>query len=264
MKPVGELPLEDPIAEAVEDLSAFSIPLYQDDNGRPSLHGSGFFVTVGRDHFLVSAAHVLDTATKNGLFFYLSPNTSRDLRGQRIRSGSPESRDSDLIDIGVLKLSGEPMPPYPAVRKFAMDVSYLKPSHQPRSGKNYVMIGFPATKNRFNSIEQTVPSAPHAYGARSIPEEEYRVHGVSADTHVVLSLNLKKGFDQNGKLQHFPKPQGMSGSPIVVLYDEEGGDESRVFPVVAVGTRYRPRTRVLIGTDVGFVLEAIDRCSATS
>ena len=70
MKPVGELPQNTRIAEAVEDLSAaFSIPLYQDDNGRPSLHGSGFFVTVGRDHFLVSAAHVLDTATKNGLFF---------------------------------------------------------------------------------------------------------------------------------------------------------------------------------------------------
>jgi hypothetical protein len=169
-----------------------------------------------------------------------------------------------LIDIGVLKLTDELMPPYPAVRKFAMDVSYLMPSYQPRSGKNYVMIGFPATKNRFNSVEQTVPAAPYAFRTESVLEEEYRVLGLSADTHVVLSLNLKKGFDQSGKLQHFPKPHGMSGSPIMVLYDEERGSDSRVFPVVAVGTRYRPQTRELIGTDVAFVLEAISRCSTTS
>jgi hypothetical protein len=92
------------------------------------------------------------------------------------------------------------------------------------------MIGFPATKNRFNSVEQTVPAAPYAFRTESVPEEEYRVLGLSADTHVVLSLNLKKGFDQSGKLQHFPKPHGMSGSPIMVLYDEERGSDSRVFP----------------------------------
>jgi hypothetical protein len=266
MKPVGELPLGDPIAEVVEDLSAFSIPLYQQDyNGRPSQHGSGFFVTVGRDHFLVSAAHVLGTATtKNGLFFYSSPNTPRYLRGHRIRSGSPESRDRDLIDIGVLRLTGDPMPPYPAVRKFAMDVSYLKPSYQPRSGKHYVMIGFPATKNRFNSVEQTVPAAPYAHRMQSVPEEEYRVHGVSADTHVVLFLDLKKGFDHSGKLQHFPTLEGMSGSPILVLHDEEREQDSGVFPVAAVFTRYRRQTRALIGTDARFVLEAISRYSTTS
>jgi hypothetical protein len=249
MKPVDE-PLGDLIAEVVEDLSAFSIPLYQQDyNGRPSLHGTGFFVTVGQDDFLVSAAHVFDRAT-NRLFFYSSPDTPRYLSGHRIRSGSPGSRDRKSIDIGVLKLTGDPMPPYPAVRKFAMDVSNLKPSYQPRSGKDYVMIGFPATKNCFNAVEQTVPADPYAYRTQSVPEEEYRVHGVSADTHVVLFLDLKKGFDQSGKLQHFPKPRGMSGSPIVVL---ARGDDSRVFPVVvAVLTDHR--RKAAMGTDVGSVL----------
>jgi hypothetical protein len=49
----------------------------------------------------------------------------------------------------------------------------------------------------------------------------------------------------------------MSGSPIVVLY-EENADQSRVFPVVAVGTRYRKAAKVLIGTDIEFAMGAIE------
>lgn len=164
-----------------------------------------------------------------------------------------------MIDVGVLKLTEEPTPPYPAVKKFAMDITYLKPAYHPRSGKNYAIIGFPATKNRVRVVEREVLAAPYAYRSQSLREEEYRTHGVSTDTHVVLPLNVKRAFDPEGKRIHFPKPQGMSGSPIVVLYDDELDDQSRVFPVVAVGTTYRAQKQVLIGTDVGFVMDAISR-----
>jgi len=50
-----------------------------------------------------------------------------------------------------------------------------------------------------------------------------------------------------------PKPQGMGGSPIVVLYEAETEGKSRIFPVVAVGTKYRRNTKILIGTDIQFV-----------
>ena len=60
--------LTDVIAKSVEVLTKFSIPLYQNDKGRPSLHGTGFFVSVDGNHFLISAAHVLDTAMTRGLY----------------------------------------------------------------------------------------------------------------------------------------------------------------------------------------------------
>ena len=249
--------LKDVVAEAIETLTAFSVPLYVDDNGRPSLCGTGFFVTVDAHCFLVSAAHVLDDAMARGMYFYSSPRQERHLDGQLIRFSTPNNRLSDVVDIGVVKLGEVGRPPFPDVQKFAMDVSYLTPHRLPRTGREYVIIGFPATKNRFRVVQKDVLAAPYAYRTQSLPEIDYHKHGVAPESHVLLPLDLRNGFVSNGRPIHFPKPQGMSGAPMVVLYEEEG--DSRVFPVVAVGIEYRKTQRILVATDVRFVLEAIQR-----
>ena len=248
--------LERVTAEAIETLTAFSIPLYKDTKGRPTLWGSGFLVNAANECFLVSAAHVLDDA--DSLYFYSTPQQTRRLDGHRIRSGSLSNRLNDRIDIGVVRLGPLDRPPYPDVQKFAMDASYLKPHRVPRAGRQYVMIGYPETKNRFRTAHRDVIAAPYAYRAESIAETEYAAHGLSAETHVVLPLDLRKGFDPAGRLIQFPKPQGMSGSPVVVLHENQG-DQARVFPVVAVAIEYRKSARVVVATDVSFVLEAIQR-----
>ena len=73
----------------------------------------------------------------------------------------------------------------------------------------------------------------------------------------LIKLNEATAKTKGGTHQNFPKPQGMSGSPIVVLYEEEGDSDSRVFPVVAVATTYRKSSQLLFGTDVKYVLDAI-------
>jgi hypothetical protein len=93
------------------------------------------------------------------------------------------------------------------------------------------------------------------------PEAEYAGCGRALDTHLLLPLNLRLGYAANGAVVHFPKPQGMSGSPISVLYDEDLTDKSVTFPVVAVGTRYIKNKKLLVATDIGFVLEAIARAA---
>jgi hypothetical protein len=99
----------------------------------------------------------------------------------------------------------------------------------------------------------------YSYRSDSIDDAEYSAFGLRTVDHVVLPLNLKRGFDAEGRTVTFPKPQGMSGSPIVVLYDaaETGATSSSVFDVVAVGIEYRKTSKVLIGTDVRFALEMI-------
>jgi len=215
---------------------------------------------VGENHFLVSAGHVLDVARTQRVFFYATPNKLRTLTGRVLTTGLPDKRNDEFLDIAVMKLTGEAAPPYPQVEKFAMDASYLKPNYLPRSGKHYVIIGFPATKSVVDSRGRTTLATPYAYRSDAIDDRDYAAHGVDAKTHVVLPLDLRRGFDAAGRTINFPKPQGMSGSPIVVLYGEPGSEvDSRVFPVVAVGTRYRKKTKVLIGTDVRFAVGAIER-----
>jgi hypothetical protein len=189
------------------------------------------------------------------MYFYSSANQKRQLDGQLVRSRAPDGRPNDVVDIGVVKLGRTGRPPFPDVNKFAMSLDYLKPRRLPRTGRHYVIIGYPETKNRFRVAHRDVVAAPYAYRTDPIPESSYESHGVSPASHVVLPLDLRRAFDTANRPIHFPKPQGMSGSPVVVLHELEG--EARVFPVVAVGIEYRRTERVLIATDVQFVLDAL-------
>lgn len=248
--------LTEAIDSSIELLINFSIPLYLNDNDRPTPFGTGFFVQQQDDVFLVTAAHVLDKAQSHKLYYYTSPNDIRYLSGKMIRRKHNGDRRDDHIDIGVVKMSGGFLPPYPDVNKYPMDISYLKPSHLPRAGKHYSFTGFPATKTKVSNIKKSIEVTAYSYRSDSIPESEYSKYNVDASTHIVLPLNTKKGYDKNGDITHFPRPQGMSGAPIVALY-EEGDADSRVFPVVAVAIEHRARENVVIATDVKYVLEAI-------
>jgi hypothetical protein len=247
------------MAEALTVLTHFPVPLYlEDDYGRPSLHGTGFFVKSGDAHFLVTAAHVLDTAHERGLFFYVEPGRIRTVTGLSTRSGrSAAGRATDIVDIGVVRLTEDSVPPYPRVEKYAMELEYLHPEYLPRGSRGYGILGFPATKSKLSRAEATVLAAPHAYLCQPIPDGDYPSLGFEPKTHLLLHLNLKVGYGLDGGHQHFPKPQGMSGAPVFVLYSDGPEDNARVFPVVAVGIEYRPREKLLIATDVRYVLEAI-------
>ena len=113
-------------------------------------------------------------------------------------------------------------------------------------------------------MARQVAAALYSYRNYSIEEDEYSKLGLDPETHLLLPLDLKVGFDSNGKHRNFPKPQGMSGSPMWVLYDydDDGKNNSpRVFPVVAVGTKYWKNERLLVGTDIAVVVDMINEGS---
>lgn len=246
------------ISDAIETLAKFAVPLYvNDDHGRPQQFGSGFFVRAQGAHFLVSAAHVLDKTRDHRVFFYAAPRTLRFLTGPVLTTGHPDSRRADALDVGVMKLADPGLPPYPEVGKFPVDISYLRSTYLPRADKHYVIVGFPASKSTVDNRERLAFSVPYAYRSDSIPDDEYPAEGLNTKTHVALPLNLKKGFDVDGHTRSFPKPNGMSGSPIVVLYETHSETQSRTFPVVAIGIEYRKNPKLLVGTDVGLAIGAI-------
>ena len=245
--------------ETTTVLAKFVLPLYEDDRrGRPSLHGSGFIVQAAGHHFFVSAAHVLENLKTKSLYYYVHPSVTRKLSGQLLLNPWRGDRENDPIDVGILKLTREALPPYPDVSKFAVDISYLQPKLLPRSGKHYVIVGFPSSRSQTNPMARQTEVIAYGYRNGSIQDSEYSKHGLLADSHVALPLDLEVGFDSKGKHRNFPKPQGMSGSPMWILFDNEGENDARVFPLVAVGTKYRKAEHLLIGTDVSVVLDMIN------
>ena len=240
--------------EVTDTLAKFVVPLYVEDAGRPVQVGSGFFVQAGSANFLVSAAHVLELGT--ALFYYVEPKVTARLSGERRLNKWSGDRERDPVDVGTLKLK-DSAPPYPKVDKLAVDVSYLRPRLLPRSEKIYSIIGFPATKSKINPIAREIETTVHAYRNRSIDEADYPRYSATPETHVILPMDLRKGVDSEGRIRTFPKPQGMSGSPIWMLVEEGPVAGERSFPIVAIGTKYRKSDRVVIGTDIDIAVRMI-------
>jgi hypothetical protein len=251
------------LLEVIDDLTqllaSFTIPIYRnDERDRPEQVGSCFIVHSGAHHYLVSAAHVLEEARE--LYFYIAPSQTRKLSGLLALSRWTGNREKDPIDVGVIRLTKEGLPPYRDLKKVAVLPSYLRPNDSPRDGKQYAIVGYPETKNRADTATRTVNAKAYSYRNRALAENLYATHGLSAATNIVLPLRPKKSFDSEGKHTHFPKPQGMSGSPIWLLFDDEATDFGRVCPIVAIGTKYRKGLGI-IGTDVAVAMDMMDGLS---
>jgi hypothetical protein len=216
MSDEADIRLSQAIVDSIDLLTKFSVPLYREEpSGKPEQFGTGFFVRTEKHHYLVSAAHVLDESRVRGGFFYLAPNAVQTLTGRVITTGHPSERDNDLFDVGVIQLAKGQLPPYTEVDKFAMDYSYLSPRLLPRSTKHYAIIGFPASQSSTNPAARTTSVAAYAYRSDSLNDGEYAGHGFSPESHVLLPLDRKRGFGPDGRIRAFPKPQGMSGAPII-------------------------------------------------
>jgi hypothetical protein len=200
---------------------------------------------------------VLETLPERPLFYYVTPNLTRRLSGKVLLNPWQGDRERDPIDVGILDLCGEGLPPYPQVNKFSLDASHLRPTLLPRSGRRYMVLGFPASKSKANPKNREMAATLYGFHSDSIEDNRYSEHGVSSETSVALPLDLEVGFDSTGNHRNFPNPQGMSGSPIWVLYNEDPGDDLGKLQIVAVATKYRKNRGLVIGTDISVILEMI-------
>ncbi len=113
-------PMPEVLAEAVELLTKFSIPLYANDKyRRPVLFGPAFscarrtiiFSYPQRTSSMSLAPRACSSTPFRTNFVHLREVCSRPV----LTTGLPDKRDDDLLDIGVMKLSGEAALPYPEV-----------------------------------------------------------------------------------------------------------------------------------------------------
>lgn len=250
---------EGAVAEYVTLLSCYVVPLFTDGpRGRPKPQGTGFLVSSGSNSFLVSAAHVLDNHQK--LFFYVKPKTKRWLLGESRLTKVPEgsTRNSDRLDVGVVKLEGPGLPPYPHVNKCALPISALLASALPRERKMYLVVGFPGTKRQPHLVHKNVPSEPFGFLGASAPAQKYAKIGVAPDRHIVISFGRKKGVGRDGKRRTAPDPTEMSGSPVWLLHAEIGTSEQSNAPVVGILIEYHESHHALVATDIAVAISMIN------
>lgn len=256
MPEIDPLTLELLGTDFVEDVQRFVVPIFRGDDREAESIGTGFLLGAGGKYFLVTAAHVLDDL-KSGIrhYFFVEPTTTREVSGQALIAKLPASgeRDDDTIDVGVVELEGEGLPPYPAVGREALSASRVAQWQSPRHGKKYAFLGFPSSKGEVNPMKREIRSASYAYLGTSPAPDDYERMGLSEASHILLPFDKKNVITLQASKMNFPKPIGMSGAPLWELRRNEDGGRR----VVGVMIESRKLERVFVAADIGFVLKFI-------
>lgn len=238
-----------------QTLASYAIPLYVDRRGGYEQVGTGFIVHFANRHYFVTAGHVLDIQKDHPLFFYTGSREIRRLDGISRSTVHESGRRADMLDVGVVMLSNIASPPYPNVRKGAIEITMLAPG-RPRYGSTYLLLGFPSTKNKFNRVTGEVASKGFAWEGRSAPPDTYQRIGISEKLHLAIAFDSRVGVRADGTSVVFPKPQGMSGAPIWQLYTDDDMGHA-CFVVTAIAHTHRKQHGAIVCTDVRVACDLI-------
>jgi hypothetical protein len=246
------------VTRLADVLANHILPLYTvTSGGIPKLVGTGFLVFSGISTYLLSAAHVFDEL-KNGheLFFYIDHDVIRKISGKVLITKTPAggNRKADRLDIGIHKLEGFGLPhtrkwdkhPYP------LPIDALMPNLLPREGKHYLLIGFPESQNRANPIAREIVPKPYNYRSCSAPL-----------SHIVLNFDRKRTIGSNGQIRAFPEPLGVSGSPLWLLYNENGPNDPNQTAIVGIAIEHHKNHHAIIATDIDIALKLINEFKET-
>lgn len=243
-------------------LARHILPLFAEtSDGKPKLVGSSFLISSGTGSYLVSAAHVFDELKAgHELFFYIDPHTKRKLSGSLRLTKMPEgkNRKSDRLDVGVLKLEGPGLPPYPKVEKFPLAIGALMPNALPREDKQYLLVGFPESKSRANPVKREMVSKVYSFRNISVPPQKYIDLGVTPQSHIVLNFDRKHTVGPDSQIRAFPEPSGISGSPVWLLYDENGPNNPTQTPIVGIAIEHHKTHHAIVSTDIDVALRLIN------
>ncbi|OSZ75494.1 trypsin-like peptidase domain-containing protein [Hydrogenophaga sp. IBVHS1] len=234
----------------------YVVPIYQTQQNRLTQVGTGFLVRSSAEHFLVTAAHVLDVGDASPLYFFCAPSKLRSLAGSFRCTTFDQSRDDDLIDVAVIRLEGGAVPPYHEVEKYALDLDSLQPGRV-REGGAYLLVGFPSSMNKPTSHTTTLESKPWSVFGETLTDSTYAFVGISPQTHLLMKFDQKRGFNADMSPRVMNMPQGMSGAPVWMIASEHYKDPKEGPVVVALATRHKKSHKAIQGTDVGVVHEMI-------
>lgn len=246
------------IESALQILTKCVVPLYVDDvHGKPSLIGTGFFIRKASSNVLVTAAHVLDALRAQSGYYDVSPSMKRAITGRVTTNVHAGPRETDNVDLGAVLLEGPGQPPYPEVDKHPLVDRMLQipPPRVPSS--RYAFIGFPESRSRVRHRPKEVRVEPYAYFGDSAPVEDYQKLQLNPALHLCLKFDRKKSFDLRGRGRSFPRPHGVSGSPIFYLYDEETTNQPESFLLAGLVTTWKSREGLVFGAGYRSIHELV-------
>lgn len=228
-------------------------------NGNPHPHATGIFLMIENQHFLITAAHVVENLQTEIYIGYGKHKVVR-LGGELSINQIPmnEKRDNDKIDVAIIKLDEESIG-YVKQRYKFINILELGINHDIQKLPLYSAIGFAASQNKFNKVKNQLNSNPFIY--TTIPADE----DIYTELNCKQFLNLIVQYDKKNVINYLtnqkqtgPDPFGISGGGLwyVPIQLVEKGDKVKK-QLVAVLTewpiinkKYWISTRIDVFTEI--------------
>jgi hypothetical protein len=193
------------------------------------------------------------------IYFYVGQGFRRKLSGRLLTPKTPAgAATSRILDLGLVKLEGPCLPPYPAAAKHPLPLQALKPHALPRSDKEYLIVGFPGSQSKLNKKRTMLLSKPYTILGSSLLASKYHELGCEQATHILIRFRRDKVYGLNGSIRTFPTLNGMSGSPIWLLYDATGENDPDQTPAVGILTEYHKAHRAVVAIEIGLAVNLLN------
>ncbi|MDB6032057.1 MAG: hypothetical protein JWM16_2395 [Verrucomicrobiales bacterium] len=224
----------------------FITPLYRMQPGDvPEGGGTGIWLQVENEKFLVTAAHVIE----DGFIWFPMNKGFKRLNSPGVITNSPTgSRNDDRGDFAGFHLAPEDTnakhPFHEFVQMSEVDVNL---NYQFRD--RYEFTGFPWRREELDHILKQTKPGFMSVTSEMVREKTFGILGLSIHTHVVIAFHRKKMM-REGVRTTAPLPHGMSGGAVWKRYTQ-----SEVRKLSAVAIEYRGNC--LIGSRISGALEYI-------
>jgi len=161
-------------------------------------------------HFLITAAHVAE-GLNHELYVGINEDTVFRLGGVIVTNNVVSDCDADKYDLCVLKLCEETINNIKSSYGF-LDQTELGINHEFKELPMYEIVGFPATKSKYNRFKKQLKSKAYRYITIPAKDECYSPLSCTKDFNIVLNYDKKKVYNYAKKTTQIgPNLFGISG-----------------------------------------------------
>lgn len=229
------------------------------DKGHPYALGSGVFIEIENDFYLITAAHVWD---EDDIFVWYE-NIRLDINKETypkyfkspIKNGN---RIADTIDIAVVDIPKE----YALLLQNEFEVHFLpysniETNYSADSNEeipSLVVCGFAATKSKWNSQHKSMTTIPFLLrtSPKEINKDLYQLKGYKKHENIFLSWSKKKIMHKKHltneiEMRKSPNPEGISGGGVWSIRERKTFEDMKKmgyeYHLVAILIEYNPRPK---------------------
>jgi hypothetical protein len=238
-------------------------PRSEKETATPGVAGSGVFLTIAEEHFLLTAAHVAEIGTKYGFGLYVPPGVPGtkliSLGDTSVYASESGTAPEDILDIAAVHLRPETIPALERGHKFVR-LQHLDHKDPGTEGVAYVVFGYPQAYMKHSPERKAVATPPLPYqsvlydGSRGLPPN------YDSSKNMLLDFQIDENYANAGEKVSAPDPDGISGCGIWRLFSYRRGmsswssDEIRL---IGIEHGWWKSYKVLKGTRIAWAIEAI-------